>query len=165
MIVIADSSPLNYLILIDVVHVLPQLFDRIVIPEAVALELRSPAAPTKVALWMSKPPDWLLIRQPIAPLDYDGSERLDQGERDAIALALPDRAEALLLIDESKGRRVAQRLEIRFMGTLGALDKAATQGLIDFSSIIERLLQTNFYVTPEILKILLERHIQGKKAR
>lgn len=42
MIVIADSTPLNYLILIHQVDLLPQLFDRILIPPAVFEELQHP---------------------------------------------------------------------------------------------------------------------------
>ena len=41
MIVIADTSPLNYLILIGEAHILPALFNRVVIPKAVHLELQS----------------------------------------------------------------------------------------------------------------------------
>jgi predicted nucleic acid-binding protein len=42
MIVIADSTPLNYLILIHQVDLLPQLFDRVLIPPAVFEELPAP---------------------------------------------------------------------------------------------------------------------------
>jgi len=42
MTVIADSSILNYLILIDAVQVLPQIFREVLIPEAVCSELQKP---------------------------------------------------------------------------------------------------------------------------
>ena len=45
MIVIADSTPLNYLILIHQVDLLPQLFDRILIPPAVFEALRHQETP------------------------------------------------------------------------------------------------------------------------
>ena len=38
MIVISDTSPLNYLILIECIDVLPQLYGRVVIPEGVLAE-------------------------------------------------------------------------------------------------------------------------------
>jgi hypothetical protein len=50
------------------------------------------------------------------------------------------------------------------MGTLGVLDKAATLHLIDLPSAIERLLQTNFYVTPVLLKSILENDANRKKS-
>ena len=45
MIVVSDTSPINYLILIELQDLLPKLFDRILIPEAVHRELHSTAAP------------------------------------------------------------------------------------------------------------------------
>ena len=40
MIVVSDTSPLNYLVLIDLQHILPDLFERILIPAAVRDELQ-----------------------------------------------------------------------------------------------------------------------------
>lgn len=75
MVVIADASPLNYLILIGEAHLLPRLFGRVLIPTAVFLELRHPAAPQLVADWMASPPDWLSVhvtplaaQPPVVPL-------------------------------------------------------------------------------------------------
>ena len=46
--VVADTSPLHYLILIACTDILPALFDRIVIPRAVAAELQHPKTPARV---------------------------------------------------------------------------------------------------------------------
>ena len=64
MTVVADTSPLNYLVLIDTIDVLPQLFGRVLIPEAVALELRRPRTPPEVASWLTAQPAWLVIQAP-----------------------------------------------------------------------------------------------------
>lgn len=45
MIVIADTSPLNYLILVDLTQILPDLFGQVLIPQAVLQELQSTSAP------------------------------------------------------------------------------------------------------------------------
>ena len=163
MFVVADSSPLNYLLLIDVIQVLPKLFGQVFIPEAVSRELQSAAAPPKVAGWMLQPPSWLLV-QMASPLDDKELEKLGAGEREAIILALADPSGALLLIDEGRGRRQADQRQIRFMGTLGVLDNAAANGLIDLPSAIKRLVQTNFYVTPNLLRTLLENDAGRKKS-
>ena len=63
MTVVSNTSPVNYLVLIDLQDVLPALFGRVLVPNAVLQELRSPAAPPQVKNW------------------------LDAGEREAIALA------------------------------------------------------------------------------
>jgi len=47
-IIIADTTPLRYLIEIEEVHVLERLFGKIIIPEKVAEELQRPQAPQAV---------------------------------------------------------------------------------------------------------------------
>jgi predicted nucleic acid-binding protein len=59
MIVVSDTSPLCYLLLIDLIEVLPQLFGRVIIPQRVRNELLAPGAPKVVQEWISQPPDWL----------------------------------------------------------------------------------------------------------
>jgi predicted nucleic acid-binding protein len=163
MVVIADSSPLNYLLLIDVIQILPELFGHVFIPKAVSRELQSAATPAKVVAWMSQFPTWLRTEEAI-PLDDESLEKLGAGEREAITLALASGSDVLLLIDEGRGRREAKQRQIRFMGTLGVLDKAAALGLIDLPLAIERLMQTNFYVTPSLLKTLLVTDASRKKS-
>ncbi len=48
MIVVSDTTPLNYLILIDVIDVLPKLYGTVMIPRAVWLEMSVPLAPASV---------------------------------------------------------------------------------------------------------------------
>ncbi len=56
MIVISDTSPLNYLVLIEREQLLPALFDEVVLPSAVLDELRSAAAPEKLRAWLATAP-------------------------------------------------------------------------------------------------------------
>jgi predicted nucleic acid-binding protein len=55
MIVVSDTSPLNYLVLTELQEVLPKLFDQILIPEGVHRELRDPRAPDAVRRFMASP--------------------------------------------------------------------------------------------------------------
>ena len=64
----------------------------------------------------------------------------------------------LLLIDDREGRREAKRRAIPVTGTLGILDKAAERGLIDLRVVVEQLGKTNFYLSENAIKSLLERH-------
>ena len=59
MIVISDTSPINYLILIDEIGLLPKLYDRIVVASGVLEELVAGSAPEKVKHWLDEKPDWL----------------------------------------------------------------------------------------------------------
>jgi predicted nucleic acid-binding protein len=62
MLVIADSSPLHYLVLIDHVTILPTLFGRVLIPPMVAEEFQRSRTPAPVRAWISSPPEWLEVR-------------------------------------------------------------------------------------------------------
>lgn len=51
-VVIADTSPINYLILIGEIGVLSRLYNQVVIPDEVAAELVDHDAPAAVRVWM-----------------------------------------------------------------------------------------------------------------
>jgi predicted nucleic acid-binding protein len=53
MIVVADSSPLRYLILIEHTHVLPALYGRVLIPPAASGELNRQRTPPVVRAWLA----------------------------------------------------------------------------------------------------------------
>jgi predicted nucleic acid-binding protein len=59
--VVADTSPLNYLVLIGQVEILPALFEKIFVPQIVRNELRHDEAPESVRHWIAEPPEWLEI--------------------------------------------------------------------------------------------------------
>jgi predicted nucleic acid-binding protein len=61
-IVVADTSPLNYLVQLGEADILAELFGYVVVPEAVRDELRSPHAPMAVRSWMESLPDWVRIQ-------------------------------------------------------------------------------------------------------
>jgi predicted nucleic acid-binding protein len=85
-VVIGDTSPLNYLLLIGVADVLPRLYGRVMIPPEVARELADGKAPAVVAGWIANPPEWLVIRQPRTQMVVAGVSGLDRGERAARSL-------------------------------------------------------------------------------
>ena len=60
MLVVSDTSPLNYLILIKSVDVLPSLYGRVAAPRMVLRELLDPEAPPPVRDWAARPPSWLV---------------------------------------------------------------------------------------------------------
>ena len=62
-IVVADTGPINYLILIGHIDVLPVLFEKVILPSAVRGELTEPHAPVAVQNWIAAAPGWLEVRQ------------------------------------------------------------------------------------------------------
>ena len=153
MIIVADTSPINYLVLIKEIEVLPRLYGKIVIPEAVREELLRPEAPEIVRMWTAQAPAWIETRTPTSIAD-SSLARLDAGERDAILLAAELNAEQLI-VDDREGRRIAQERGIPVIGTLGVLKEAAAMGFVDLRDCVARLQTTTFYVAPEVLKNLL----------
>src|SRR5690242_12954083 len=105
--VVADTGPLNYLVLIGQVELLPALFQRVFVPEAVYRELRHSDAPDAVRKWAENPAAWIEIAGSGASTDDPALERLDHGERAAIELAVRIQAE-LILMDDRDGVSAAR---------------------------------------------------------
>lgn len=157
MIVIADTGPLNYLVLIGAVDVLQPLYARVIVPQAVVQELNDAEAPAAVLAWIAKPPAWLEVRDN-PPLDPTLGF-LDQGERAALTLAQALNADELP-IDEHAGRAEAERRHLKVTGTLGVLADAHLAGLLDFDQALTRLRSTNFRLSAEVERVV-RRRISG----
>ncbi|HEY4260524.1 MAG TPA: hypothetical protein VGM98_10195 [Schlesneria sp.] len=137
MIVVSDTSPLNYLVLIDAIGVLPKLFNKVHAPPQVMRELLHPRSPDAVKHWATSAPDWLQVSSP-STVRMPFALGLDPGEAEAIALAIELRASAVL-IDEKKGRRVAKAQGLWTLGTITVVELAAEQGMLDLRSALTSL--------------------------
>ena len=82
--VVADTGPINYLVLIGAVDIVPQLFAGVVLPSAVKAELSHPFALPAVKEWIAAPPAWLEIVDTPNVIPFPG---LHVGESAAISLA------------------------------------------------------------------------------
>jgi predicted nucleic acid-binding protein len=159
MIVVADSGPLHYLILLEHIELLRRFYGQVLVPEPVASELSAAGAPAVVREWITKPPTWVDVR-PVPPDTVSMiSADLDLGERAAIALAETMHAD-LLLIDEAAGRAEAKRRHLRVTGTLGVLRSGAEQGLVNVPDLLERLKATSFYLDETLLSAVFDRWLK-----
>jgi predicted nucleic acid-binding protein len=122
MLVVADTSPINYLVLLEQTAVLPALYTRVLLPPAVVRELRDAEAPEAVRAWTANLPTWCEVRRPALQEGTEVLAHLGAGEREAIALAQELRAD-FLLIDEEDGRRVALSRALTVTGTRGVLER------------------------------------------
>ena len=91
--VVADTSPFFYLLSIGLVEILPKLFGRVFMPDAVFNELAHPAASTVVHEWVAKLPAWVEVTT-VAHVADPSLDPLGLGERAAITLALALRADS-----------------------------------------------------------------------
>ncbi len=86
--VVADTGPLHYLVLIEAIEVLPRLFEQILVPAAVYDELAHADAPAPVRAFTAQKPAWLEVHPNPRYSDDDAlHSTLDEGER--LRLRLP----------------------------------------------------------------------------
>lgn len=162
--VISDTTPINYLVLIGHIGILPLLFEKILIPFAVQNELKDLDAPPEVRKWIAHPPDWLETREVSAHLSNDESIRfLDEGEKEAISLAVALHADTLLLMDDRAAVTAARRKGLAVTGTIGILEEAAKHDLLDLADAFTRLRRTTFHCSEDLLqKVLANQRSKGK---
>lgn len=127
-IIIADSGPLIGLARIGLPELLPLLAKKVLVPRAVWMEVthaRSDAPGAKevaVQAWMEVEDVGAGTVEPL--LLFVG-----QGEAEAIAMAQV-RPGAVLLLDDLRARKLAERLGLRRLGTVALLGLAKRRGLI-----------------------------------
>lgn len=151
--VVADTSPLHYLVECAAIEILPALFQEILIPPTVHRELQHQKTPPSVRAWAQILPAWVKVQ---APAVLDHSLNVDEGEQEAICLAREVKAGAILM-DDRKGRVAAVRCGLRVAGTIGLLEAAANRGLVNFVEVIQRLRQTNARLDEAVIKAALAR--------
>lgn len=160
MIVVADTSPLNYLILLGNIDILKEIYGRVVIPGAVLNEMQHPEAPPAVRALASAPPAWLEVRR-VQQMDRSLNAGLGAGECEAICLAMEVAAD-VLLIDERAGRQEAEARHIPVAGTLAVLLQASLRGYFDFPEALQTLRRYGFRVSQAIEAAMLARYEQAR---
>jgi uncharacterized protein len=127
--VISNTSPLQYLHQLELLHVLPRLVaGPVIVPQAVVEELAA-GRDAGLNLPATEKLDWIRIRQPGSLAALPLASDLGAGEAGALALALESRG-ALVLLDDGRARQIAAFLGLKHRGTLGVLLDAKRAGLI-----------------------------------
>lgn len=157
--VVADTGPIHYLALIDAIEILPQLYDRILIPSAVRDELVHPNSPPAVKRWMATLPKWCEIQKAAVTKERPG---LGPGEAEALALAAQVKAD-LVLLDDHPARAEALRRGLLVTGTIGVLLDAAKHGFVDLQESLDRLVQTSFYIDSDLLSEIRSRGAEPRR--
>lgn len=101
-------------------------------------------------------PTWVSIK---AATNHRYSELLeieiDKGEASAIALAL-ETDDSLLILDDQKARKLAEKLSLNYTGILGILLKARELGMLPaIKPVLQKVQQTNFRFSEKVLSDIL----------
>jgi len=158
-VVVSDTTPLHYLILVGRESILEKLYGKVFIPPGVLAELGHTSAPVQISNWATHPPAWVIVATPERiPQRYDG---LDFGERQALALAVEMKAD-LVLLDDKVARRAAQRDLMKVKGTLGIVAEAARANLLEFGETVEALQKTSMHLDQEFVREVLEEYKRSR---
>jgi predicted nucleic acid-binding protein len=98
--VVADTSSVNYAILIGEIEIFQQLYETVAIPGAVLVELNHPKTPETVRNWIANIPQWFQVHS-VPPNFGAMSAHLGNGERESIVLA--ESLRATLIMDGAMG--------------------------------------------------------------
>jgi len=156
-VVVSDTSPLRALVHLGHVEWLEVLFGKVLLPPAVAFELRQPPPtyrPIEVSAWA-----FLEVLAPTnAARVTELRSSLDVGEAEAIALAEEIKAD-IVLIDETAGREIARSCGFTVLGTLGLLVQAKRSGLNpSVAPLLDRLRsELNFFISDELRRTILRK--------
>lgn len=142
--IISDTSCLILLHKIGELELLQKLFQNVFITPEIVSEYDLPL------------PNWVIIESPTNKTYQRILEAsLDKGESSAIALSL-EKTDPLLIIDDLKGRKFAEKLGLKITGTLGILIIAKRQNLISsVKPALEKVKKTDFRFSENLEKTLL----------
>lgn len=156
MIVVSNTSPVINLAAIGHLDLLEKLFQQIIISPAVYQEITVDGTGQPGSQEVYSLP-WIKTKKVNNPTLVKALQgELDKGEAEAIALAIENKAD-LLLLDERKGREVASRFGIQCIGVLGILILAKENDYIHrIKPVVNELIaKAGFWVSPALYEYVL----------
>jgi predicted nucleic acid-binding protein len=157
LIVVSNSSPIMNLVAIGRLNLIKHKFGKVVIPDAVWRELVIDGKGKKGVEDIEKS-DWIKV-QPVRDkaLVKVLAKDIDSGESEAIALAVENNADVLLL-DDKAARLIAANLGLKLIGVVGILIWAKKEGIIkQFSKELDKLREeANFRMSEDLIKRALQ---------
>jgi uncharacterized protein len=151
---ICDTSVVQYLHQLRLLHLLPKLADRVIVPPAVTKELD---AGRTLGVDVPDPYDlqWLCIKQPVSIAAIPLINDLGPGETEVLMLAL-ELQNAVAVLDDRLARQIAENLNLRYTGTLGILlDAKQASYITDVASLLNKLEALHFRVSSDTREAVL----------
>lgn len=152
-IIVADAGPLIAFARLEKLHMLPQLFSRVLVPEEVIQECTCKTNTPEGPLILQALEEKFLVRSEVIA-GPDADYGLGPGETSAIALALHQQAG--LMLDDRAARRMAQQLGIRVLGSAGVLVLAKRKGLLlSVKPLLHHLQDSGYFLSQELIAATL----------
>lgn len=152
--VVANNTPLVALWALGRLDLLRDLFGEVFIPAAVQAEFLAIEETRRKNALANAP--WIRATDLLDPRRASAYAGLDRGEAEVLALAEEKRA-SLVIIDERKGRRYAERLGFAFTGTLGVLLLAKEANLLlSVEEVLEKLERAGLHLSRSLVDRVLE---------
>jgi uncharacterized protein len=153
--VISNTSPLQYLHQLGILHIFPTLATRVIIPPAVVEELRV-GRELGISLPDAMRLNWVVTRRPVSASALPLVTDLGPGEAEVLMLAL-ESTDAIVVLDNILARRMAQSLGLRLTGTLGLLLDAKRAGLVQaIKPFLDQLQSLRFRLAPHTRAAVLK---------
>lgn len=153
----ADTGPLIGLAKIHSLTLLSRIASQVLIPPVVQKELFGKLGEESEEIDKALT-DFLHLATPNAPDPTIENiiERLDEGEKQVLLLAYPERENAIVLMDDKLGRYAAQQLGIKITGLVGLLLRFKEKGLIDeIAPLLETSRNKGYWLSDEVVTIAL----------
>lgn len=143
---VCNSSCLIALKAIGQLELLNQLYETVVIPDAVLVECGGSL------------PDWCqVVTMSSQPLVASLRMHVGLGESEAIALT-SELSAIRIILDDKKARRMARQMSLPVTGTLAVLLRARQESLIvSVKDVIDDLGEVNFFLSDELIDEVLRR--------
>jgi predicted nucleic acid-binding protein len=142
--VVCNATPLINFAVINRLDVLQATFGQIIIPQAVYDETSGSGFPGSQLVLQAIASGWLQVRL-VSTIAIAIPPELDDGEREAITLAL-ETGEQQILLDEREARQIARSLGLQVIGTLGILLLAKNQQIIpQVQPLLDAMIDTAQY--------------------
>ena len=157
MVAVSDTSPISNLAIIGRLGLVHGQFGTVLVPSAVRQELsRLRHAAAARVIDSAFADGWLRVSPLRQAVPREIADGLHSGEAEAIALALEQRAD-LVLLDDGDARRLASEIGLRIIGVLGILLRARQQERVaSLREEIRRLREeARFFVAPSLEAELL----------
>jgi len=156
-----DSSVLIVLGQLDYLRFVRMLFDRLVIAESVFEEVKESEVFEQVNALIADG-FAMVARSTKGDLLSVLTLNLGRGEAETIALALEMGVDVAVL-DDLKARKLARRLKVKIVGTLGVIKALADMELVKETpeSLCERLVAQGFWVDRELCLRILRKRVSG----